>query len=67
MSGRNARRPPQGLAFSELVNGFAACDDARGLQAICDRLGPADIQAFFERWMRAIPSHMDIADRAGGY
>jgi hypothetical protein len=37
------------------------------LQAICDRLGPADIDAFFERWMAVIPTPLDDTDRAAGY
>ena len=41
-----------GIGFTELSNGFAATDDPAGLQAICDRLGPAHIQAFVERWCR---------------
>jgi hypothetical protein len=57
----------EGLGFTELANGFAACDDPGRLQAICDRLGPADIQAFFERWLKAIPTPLDHTDRAGGY
>jgi hypothetical protein len=56
-----------GIGFGELANGFASCDDPAGLQAICDRLGPADIEAFFERWMTVIPTPLDAADRAGGY
>lgn len=46
----------QGLAFSELANGFASCTDPARLQAICDRLAPADLQAFFDRWMTIIPT-----------
>ena len=42
-----------GIDFTELANGFATCDDPARLQAICDRLGPTQIQLFFERWMRA--------------
>ena len=34
-----------GLGFTELSNGFAACDDPAGLQGICDRLGPATSRA----------------------
>jgi len=30
-----------GIGFTELANGFASTDDPAGLQAICDRLGPA--------------------------
>jgi hypothetical protein len=33
-----------GIEFTELSNGFVSCADPAGLQAICDRLGPADIQ-----------------------
>jgi len=56
-----------GLAFSELANGFAGCEDPVALQAICDRLGPADIERFFERWMARIPTPLGPADRAAGY
>jgi hypothetical protein len=56
-----------GLAFEELANGFASCDNPVALQAICDRLGPADLQAFFDRWMAVIPTPLNQADRDGGY
>jgi hypothetical protein len=56
-----------GLTFTELGNGFAACEDAAHLQAICDRLSPNHIQLFFERWMKAIPTPLRAADRAAGY
>ena len=56
-----------GIGFTELSNGFAACDDPAGLQAICDRLGPAGIQAFFDRWASRIPLPLTPADRAAGY
>jgi hypothetical protein len=56
-----------GIGFAELSNGFAACDDQAGLQAICDALGPADIQAFFDRWAARIPLPLTPADRAAGY
>ncbi|HZD64738.1 MAG TPA: hypothetical protein VE152_01425, partial [Acidimicrobiales bacterium] len=36
------------LAYTALSNGFATCSDPARLQAICDTLGPAKIQAFFE-------------------
>lgn len=56
-----------GIGFTELANGFAACDDPARLQAICDRLNAAHIELFFERWMRVIPTPLDANDRAGGY
>ena len=56
-----------GIGFTELSNGFASCDDPDGLQVICDRLGPGDIQAFFDRWMSRIPVPLTADDRAAGY
>ncbi len=56
-----------GIAFSELANGFAACADPRALQKICDRLGPPEIQAFFDRWLAQVPLPLSAADRAAGY
>jgi len=56
-----------GLRFSVLANGFAACDEPRRLQAIADRLGPSDIQAFFEHWMTVIPTPLTTADREAGF
>jgi hypothetical protein len=38
------------LAFESLDNGFLTCADPARLQAICDQLGPTDVQAFFDRW-----------------
>jgi hypothetical protein len=56
-----------GIAFTELSNGFASCADPAALQAVCDRLGPGRIQAFFDRWAARIPLPLSDADRAAGY
>jgi hypothetical protein len=56
-----------GIDFTELANGFASCEDPEALQTICDRLGPAVIDAFFDRWMRVIPTPLSDDDRDGGY
>jgi hypothetical protein len=56
-----------GIGFTALSNGFASCDDPARLQAICDRLGPNQILAFFERWLRVIPTPLPKTDRAAGY
>ena len=45
-----------GIGYTPLTNGFAACDDADALQAVCDRFGPVDVQAFVDRWMAVIPT-----------
>lgn len=57
----------QGLAYTALANGFATCPDADRLQEICDRLGPADVQAFIDRWATVIPTPFTAVDRAAGY
>ena len=56
-----------GIAHRALSNGFAACDDPAAVQAICDRLGPDQINAFFQRWLRVIPTPLTAQDRAAGY
>jgi hypothetical protein len=56
-----------GLAFTELSNGFGACADPERLQAICDRLGPATINVFVQRWLAFLPLPLGAADRDGGY
>src|SRR6185312_8826451 len=45
-----------GTTFRALSNGFASCDHPARLQAICDRFCPADVEAFFDRWMAVIPT-----------
>ena len=56
-----------GIAFTELSNGFASCDDPAGLQAICDRLQPGTIEVFAQRWLHRIPMPLSSADRDAGY
>lgn len=56
-----------GIAYTSLANGFASCSEPERLQAICDRFGPADVQAFFDRWITVVPTPLTDADRAGGY
>jgi hypothetical protein len=56
-----------GIAFTELSNGFATCDDPAALQAICDRLGPGVIRVFFERWTSRLPLPLTTVDRDAGF
>jgi len=56
-----------GIAFRELANGFASCEDPAGLQAICDRFGPGDIQSFFDHWSSVVPTPFTDDDRRAGY
>jgi hypothetical protein len=55
-----------GIGFTELSNGFATCDDPAALQAICDRLGPATIEVFFQRAKaRAVNTRLLDTERVG--
>jgi hypothetical protein len=56
-----------GIGFEALDNGFAACQDPAALQAICDRLGPPDIEALLRKWLRILPHPFTAADIAAGY
>jgi hypothetical protein len=56
-----------GIGFTALDNGFAASDDPAALQAICDRLGPAQIDTLLRRWLARLPHPFTPADRAAGY
>jgi hypothetical protein len=56
-----------GIAFTELSNGFAACDDPTALQEICDRLQPGTIEVFAQRWLHRLPLPFDRADQRAGY
>jgi hypothetical protein len=56
-----------GVGFEALDNGFAACDDPRRLQRICDRLNPARIDALLRKWLAIVPHPFTAADRRAGY
>jgi hypothetical protein len=56
-----------GIGWTGLANGFASTDDPAALQAICDQLGAAQIQAFFDRWLARLPLPLTATDRANGY
>jgi hypothetical protein len=46
-----------GIAFTELSNGLATCDDPAGLQTICDRLGPGTIRCSSNAGAHGCPCH----------
>jgi len=57
----------EGLAYQALDNGFRACADPARLQAVCDTLSTAQIQAFFAKWLARLPLPLTPADRQAGY
>jgi hypothetical protein len=56
-----------GIGFEPLDNGFAAVEDPGAVQAICDRLGPSEIDALLRKWLARLPHPFSPADRAAGY
>ena len=62
---RQARKA--GIGFTALSNGFAACDDPAGLQAICDRLQPGTIEVSAQRWLARLPMPSGRKDQLAGY
>jgi hypothetical protein len=56
-----------GIGFGALDNGFLACDAPDQLQALCDRLGPDDVETFFRRWLARLPHPFSREDRRAGY
>jgi hypothetical protein len=55
-----------GIPFTELSDGFAACDDPAGLQEICDRLQPGTINVFAQRWLHRLLLPFGPADQWAG-
>ncbi|WP_333895299.1 hypothetical protein [Mycolicibacterium gadium] len=56
-----------GIGFEPLDNGFAAVDDPAAVQAICDGLGPDQIDGLLRKWLARLPHPFSPADRAAGY
>jgi hypothetical protein len=48
-------------------NAFAAVEDPEALQQICDTLGPAQIYALLEKWLKLLPDPFTDAARDAGY
>ena len=66
-SGPNARPRKAGIGFTALDNGFATCADPAAVQAICDRLGPEQIDGLLRKWLAILPHPFTAADREAGY
>src|SRR6202158_534391 len=57
----------EGIAFEALDNGILKCDDPKRLQAICDGLSAAKIDALLRKWLRLLPHPFTGADSKAGY
>ena len=56
-----------GIGFVPLDNAFAATDDVAAVQAICDGLDAARIEALAAKWLGILPHPFTADDTAAGY
>src|SRR3954468_10754406 len=56
-----------GIGFTPLDNGFASCQDVPAVLAICDSLGPTQIDALLRKWLAILPNPFTDADETAGY
>ena len=59
-----------GIGHTALDNGFATIADpadVAAVQAICDRLGPEQIDGLLRKWLARLPHPFSPADREAGY
>ncbi|SNQ49855.1 hypothetical protein FRACA_3800003 [Frankia canadensis] len=56
-----------GIGYVPMDNAFAAVDDPAGLQTICDRLGPDQIDGLLRKWIAILPHPFTPDDRDAGY
>jgi len=57
----------RGIAYEALDNGILSCAHPRWLQALCDGLSAAKIDALLRKWLRRLPHPFTAADRRAGY
>jgi hypothetical protein len=57
----------RGIAYQALDNGVLSCQDPRRLQALCDGLSAAKIDALLRKWLRLLPHPFSARDRQAGY
>src|SRR4051794_9820547 len=57
----------EGIAFEPLDNGILSCANPKRLQAICDGLSAAKINALLRKWLAKLPHPYTAADRKAGY
>jgi len=55
------------IAYEALDNGFLSCADPGKLQAICDSLGPEQVERLFQKWLKRMPLPLRPQDRGAGY
>jgi hypothetical protein len=56
-----------GLVYQALDNGILSCPNPKRLQALCDGLSAAKIEALLRKWLRLLPHPFSARDRQAGY
>ena len=57
----------RGITYEALDNGILSCEDATGLQRICEGLTARKIEALLRKWLRRLPHPFAPADRRAGF
>ena len=57
----------QGIDYQALDNGILSCAHPKRLQALCDGLSAAKIEALLRKWLRLLPHPFSARDRQAGY
>jgi hypothetical protein len=57
----------RGIPYEALDNGIRSCADPRRVQALCDGLSAAKIEAFAHKWLRRLPHPFTAPDQRAGY
>lgn len=57
----------RGIPYEALDNGIRSCADPRRVQALCDGLSAAKIEAFVRKWLHRLPHPFTAADQRAGY
>lgn len=57
----------EGIAYEPLDNGILSCANPKRLQAICDGLSAAKIDALLRKWLAKLPHPFTIKDRKAGH
>jgi hypothetical protein len=57
----------RGIGYEALDNGILSCAEPGQLQALCDGLSAAKIQALLRKWLARLPHPFTARDRRAGY
>lgn len=57
----------EGIAYTPLDNGIAACENPERLKQLCDELDEQKIESFFGKWLAILPNPFTQEDRDAGY